>query len=92
MQVPHRTRVNPALDDQSRLINPADLIGAAEASRLLGINHRSTLTRRIEAGEIPWLAQLDGQGGAYVFDRTEITALAIRTEAMTQAMPKVALA
>jgi hypothetical protein len=43
---------------------------------LLGIDHRSTLKRRIEAGTIPYLAQLDGPGGPYVFDRHDIERLA----------------
>lgn len=72
MAAPQRPTPEP------RLISPGDLIGAAEAARILGIAHRSTLIRRIEAGEIPYLAQLDGQGGVYVFDRHDITALAAR--------------
>lgn len=63
-------------DDQPRLLSPRDLIGAAEVCRLLGIQHRSTLTRRMNAGEVPYLAQLDGPGGAYVFDRHDIERLA----------------
>jgi len=61
---------------EPRLISPGDLIGGAEAMRLLGITHRSTLLRRIEAGQVPYLAQLDGPGGPYVFDRQDIERLA----------------
>jgi len=66
-------------DSQPRLVTPADLIGGAEVMRLLGIPYRSTLTRRIESGKIPYLAQLDGPGGPYVFDRQDILALAARS-------------
>lgn len=61
---------------EPRLISPGDLIGGAEAARILGIAHRSTLVRRVEAGTIPYLAQLDGPGGPLVFDRHDIEALA----------------
>lgn len=60
---------------QPQLLDPADLVGAAEVCRILGITHRSTLTRRIEAGTVPVLAQLDGPGGPFVFDRQQILAL-----------------
>ena len=60
---------------EPRLISPGDLIGSAEVMELLGITHRSTLKRRIEAGGIPYLAQLDGAGGPYVFDRHDIERL-----------------
>jgi predicted site-specific integrase-resolvase len=56
------------------MIVPSDLIGAMETCEMLGID-RSTLTRRIQAGTVIPLAQLDGPGGAYVFDRTEVQAL-----------------
>lgn len=62
-------------DDTPRMVTPADLIGGAEVMALLGIQHRSTLTRRIESGAIPYLVQLDGPGGPYVFDRQDILAL-----------------
>jgi predicted site-specific integrase-resolvase len=61
---------------EPRLISPGDLIGSGEVMELLGIDHRSTLKRRIEAGTIPYLAQLDGPGGPYVFDRHDIERLA----------------
>lgn len=67
---------------EPRLISPGDLIGAAEAARLLGITVRSTLIRRVEAGRIPYLAQLDGPGGPYVFDRHDIEALAAQGGAL----------
>lgn len=56
---------------EARMIVPGDLIGAKEAARRLCID-RSTLVRRIEAGKIKPLAQLDGPNGAYVFDRNDI--------------------
>ena len=60
--------------NEAHMIVPSDLIGAMETANMLGID-RSTLTRRIQAGDVKPLAQLDGPGGAYVFDRTEIAAL-----------------
>lgn len=61
--------------DQARLINPVDLIGAAEVCRMLGIN-RATVVRRVKAGTLPCLAKLDGSNGALVFDRNDIAPLA----------------
>lgn len=69
---------------EPRLISPGDLIGGAEAARLLGIAHRSTLIRRVEAGQVPYLAQLDGPGGPYVFDRQDIEALAAQQQGGTK--------
>lgn len=66
----------PQPDQTPRLLSPGDLIGGAEAARILGIKHRSTLTRRVEAGHVPYLAQLDGPGGPLVFDRHDIERLA----------------
>lgn len=63
-------------NQEPRLVSPGDLIGGAEAARILGIAHRSTLMRRVEAGTVPYLAQLDGPGGPLVFDRHDIERLA----------------
>lgn len=60
--------------NEAHMIVPSDLIGAIETCTMLGID-RSTLTRRIQAGTVIPLAQLDGPGGAYVFDRAEVQAL-----------------
>lgn len=68
-----------APDNTARVIAPGDLIGAQETCALLGID-RSTLTRRIQSGAAPMpLAQLDGPGGAYVFDRADVVAAAAHT-------------
>lgn len=61
----------PNLTDEARIIVPSQLIGAATAARLLGLE-RSSLTRKVQAGKITALARLDG--GAYVFDRAELLA------------------
>lgn len=63
----------PGGDDTPRVVVPSQLIGAKTAAELLGID-RSNLFRRIEAGKIKPLAQLDGPGGVYVFDRADIIA------------------
>lgn len=57
--------------DVAIAVVPSDLIGAATVAAILGID-RSNVTRGVHAGTIPYIAQLDGPGGAYVFDRTEI--------------------
>ncbi|AYN55958.1 DNA binding protein [Arthrobacter phage Noely] len=73
-------------DNAARVIVPSDLIGAQEACALLGID-RSTLTRWIQSGSARPLAQLDGPGGAYVFDRTDVEAQARNIQAATTALP-----
>jgi hypothetical protein len=50
------------------------LIGSLEASRILGIT-KPSLTRRVTSGSLHPLAKLDGERGAYVFDRNDIQAL-----------------
>jgi excisionase family DNA binding protein len=60
--------------EEARIILPSQLIGAAEAAQILGLE-RSTLTRWIQRGRIQPLAQLDGARGAYVFDRSDVLSL-----------------
>lgn len=75
---PHRTAsVSPGTE--AIFIIPADLIGAAHVASILGID-KSNVTRRAAAGTIPVLAQLDGPGGAYVFNQPDILALASTTK------------
>ena len=69
---PHRTI---RASHEAMVIIPADLIGAARVAHLLGID-KSNVTRRAAAGTIPVLAQLDGPGGAYIFNEPDILALA----------------
>lgn len=49
-------------------------IGAAEAARILGVDVR-TVHRRVERGEVPFIAKLDGYRGPYIFDRAAVEAL-----------------
>lgn len=58
-----------------RHVVPSDLIGSRETAALLRVD-KSTLVRKIAAGKIQPLTRLDGPRGAFVFDRTEIQALA----------------
>lgn len=59
--------------DHARLITPDQLIGAATVCSMLGID-RSTMSRRIAAGKLTPLAQLDGPRGAFVFDLSDVQA------------------
>jgi hypothetical protein len=59
---------------EAMVLVPADLIGAARVADILGLD-KSSVTRRVHAGTIPVLAQLDGPGGAYVFNQPDIMAL-----------------
>lgn len=60
--------------NEAQVIIPADLIGAARVAEILGLD-KSSVTRRAAAGTLPVLAQLDGPGGAYVFNESDILAL-----------------
>jgi predicted site-specific integrase-resolvase len=61
--------------EEARIIFPSQLIGAAEAAEILGLE-RSTLNRWIKRKTITPLAKLDGDRGAYVFDRADVLSLA----------------
>lgn len=54
---------------------PQQPMTAAEAAALLGVSLR-TIQRRAKTGQLPYYAQLPGQTGAYLFDRTVIETLA----------------
>ena len=54
-------------------IIPDELIGTQRVCELLGVD-KATVFRRINAGKLPYLAQLDGPGGAYVFNLPDILA------------------
>lgn len=51
-----------------------ELIGAREASELLGID-RSTLTRWVSSGRIVPVTKMPGASGAYLFHRSDVEAL-----------------
>ncbi|MDF2826881.1 MAG: hypothetical protein K0R01_164 [Mycobacterium sp.] len=51
------------------------LIGTSEAATRLGVS-RSTLTRRVEAGEITPTIVVPGYRGAFLFEPADIEALA----------------
>lgn len=51
-----------------------DLIGSAEACRLLGIDS-STLTRWVVSGKVVAAHKLPGRTGAYLYHRADIEAL-----------------
>lgn len=53
----------------------SDLIGSKEAAELTGLDLR-TIHRRVERGELPTAGKLPGLRGAYLFNRTDIEALA----------------
>ena len=57
--------------NEARIVFPTDLVGAATVCEVLKIG-RSTLSRRIAAGKLEPLAQLDGPRGAFVFLLSEL--------------------
>ena len=61
--------------ESPQIVWRSNIIGAARVCELLGIN-KGTVSRRVKAGTLPYLAQLDGPNGALVFDAAEIEALA----------------
>lgn len=61
--------------EEARIIFPSQLIGAAEAAEILGLE-RSTLNRWIQRKTITPLAKLDGARGVYVFDRADVLHIA----------------
>lgn len=64
-----------------------ELIGSAEACRLLGHISRSTLTRWVESGQIAAATKLPGKNGAFLFHRTDIEALAKQVAAWVERQP-----
>ena len=50
-------------------------IGAKEVAKILGIDRRQIL-RMVKAGGLPVLGKLDGDTGAYLFNRSDIEAFA----------------
>lgn len=59
--------------DQAVFIIPSELIGTQKVCELLGVD-KATVFRRIQAGTLPVLAQLDGPGGVYVFNLPDVLA------------------
>jgi excisionase family DNA binding protein len=59
------------------------LIGAAEAAEMLGVS-KDTLVRMVARGDVPMVQKLDGQKGAYIFERAEIERLANEQAAAAQ--------
>ena len=56
--------------------SPSDLIGTAEAARILKRSHR-TIHRLVESGElVPVLIAPGGFKGAFLFSREDVEALA----------------
>jgi excisionase family DNA binding protein len=50
---------------------PLDLVGSAEAARLLGVD-RSTLTRWVASDRIKVAHRMPGDSGALLFERAEV--------------------
>jgi predicted DNA-binding transcriptional regulator AlpA len=64
----------PANAESPQIVWRSNIIGTTAVCALLGVN-RGTVSRRVKAGTLPVLAQLDGPNGALVFDRAAIEAL-----------------
>lgn len=63
----------------------ADLIPAAEATRLLGYENRSSLTRLVQAKKITPAFTASGKRGEQFFNRADV--LALLTPAPTEPAP-----
>ena len=62
--------------------SPDDLIGSAEACRLLGDINRSTLTRWVEQGRLPVATRVSNKkNSAFLFKRSVVERLARHLEA-----------
>lgn len=61
----------------------SDEITAREAATILGYQHRSSISRLVDKGDLVPSRRLDGPGesGAALFDRAEVVALRDRREA-----------
>ena len=64
----------PPTGESPQIVWRSNIIGARAVCDLLGVN-RGTVSRRVKAGTLPVLAQLDGPNGALVFDRAAIESL-----------------
>lgn len=53
----------------------AELIGAAQAARILGISQRQ-VARRVETGALEPLGKIQGKTGALLFDRAYVEKVA----------------
>lgn len=62
------------LIDMQSASSPPDLIGTAEACRILNI-HASTLSRKVAAGLITPAHKLPADNGAFLFNREDVEAL-----------------
>lgn len=52
-----------------------DLVGTAEAARMLGNLDKSTITRFAQTGELPIATRLPGKAGALLFRRADVERL-----------------
>lgn len=52
-----------------------DVIGTSDAAKILDVPLR-TLIWRTTQGQIPFVQKMPGRNGAYLFDRTQIEAIA----------------
>lgn len=64
-----------ARGESPQIVWRSNIIGTRRVMELLSID-RGTVSRRVKAGTLPILAQLDGPNGALVFDAAAIEALA----------------
>lgn len=68
------------------MTNP-ELITAAEATRLLGYENRSSLTRLVQAGKVTPAFTASGKRGEQFFTRADIDALLTPTTPVDSASP-----
>ena len=67
--------MRPVVHDDRMPPNEDQLIGTAEAARILGKSHR-TIHRLVETGELaPALVAPGGRAGAFLFRKSDVEAL-----------------
>lgn len=70
-----------AMPDHRTPAPTLDLVGGAEAQKMLGGIHRTTLTRWVADGRIPLAYKIPGSNGAMLFQRQDVIDLKTRLDA-----------
>jgi predicted site-specific integrase-resolvase len=52
-----------------------DVVGSNEATQILGLTDKSTISRYVAAGKLTPVMQLPGKRGAFIFNRADVERL-----------------